>query len=84
LKWSEVKKAAVKIALNPPTSQLRKPEHLKHDRCIATYKEIKEFVAELQKKPGVVKFDTVKDKSGYATAHRLRPCLQRSSNYKRF
>ena len=60
---SEVKKAAIKIALNPPTSQLRKPEHLKHDRCIATYKEIKEFVAELEKKPGVVKFDTVKDKS---------------------
>jgi hypothetical protein len=31
---SELKKAAIKIALNPPTSQLRSPEQLKHERCI--------------------------------------------------
>lgn len=59
---SEIKKATKKNALNPPNIELRKPEKLKHERCIATYKEIKEFVAELEKKPGVVKFDTVKDK----------------------
>jgi len=60
---SEIKRATKKIALNPPTTELRKPEDLKHERCITTYKEIKEFVTELEKKPGVVKFDTIKDKS---------------------
>jgi hypothetical protein len=59
---SEIKKATIKIALNPPMTELRKPEHLKHERCITAYKEIKEFVTELEKKPGVVKFDTIKDK----------------------
>jgi hypothetical protein len=59
---SEVKKAAIKIALNPSTSQLRKPEQLKHARCITAFNEIKEFIVEMEKKQNVVKFETIKDK----------------------
>jgi hypothetical protein len=59
---SEVKKAAIKIALNPPTSQRRTPEQLKHDRCITAFNEIKEFIVEMEKKQNVVKFETIKDK----------------------
>jgi hypothetical protein len=40
---SEVKKAAIKIALNPPTSKLRSPEQLKQERCITVFNEIKEW-----------------------------------------
>ena len=59
---SEVKKAAIKIALNPPTSQRRTPEQLKHDRCITAFNEIKEFIVAMEKKQNVVKFETIKDK----------------------
>lgn len=59
---SEVKKAAIKIALNPPTTELRKPEHLKHERCVTVFNEIKEFIVEMEKMQNVVKFETIKDK----------------------
>ena len=59
---SELKKVAIKIALNPPTSQLRSPEQLKHERCITAFNEIKEFIVEMEKKQNVVKFETIKDK----------------------
>jgi len=59
---SETKKAANKLALNPRPSDLRTTDQLKHERCISTLHEIKEFIAELEKKPGVVPFESIKDK----------------------
>jgi hypothetical protein len=59
---SQVKKASIKIALNPSTPHLRKPEQLKHDRCITAFNEIREFIVEMEKKQNVVKFETIKDR----------------------
>jgi hypothetical protein len=59
---SDAKKANKKLALSPPETEVRKPDQLKHERCIIAYKEIKEFVVEMEKKQNVVKFDSIKDK----------------------
>lgn len=59
---SDAKKANKKLALSPPETEVRKPDQLKHERCIIAYEEIKEFVVEMEKKQNVVKFDSIKDK----------------------
>ncbi len=59
---SEERKAAIKIALDPPTQELRKPEQLIHERCIKAFKEIKDFILEIEKKQSLVKFEAIKDK----------------------
>ena len=59
---SDAKKAHKKLALSPPATEVRKPNQLKHERCIIAYEEIKEFVIEMEKKQNIVKFDSIKDK----------------------
>ena len=59
---SDAKKAIKKLLLSPPTTEIRRPDQLKHKRCILTYEEIKEFVIEMEKKQDSVKFDSIKDK----------------------
>ncbi len=59
---SDAKKANKKLALSPPATEVRKPDRLKHERCIIAYEEIKEFVIEMEKKQNIVKFDSIKDK----------------------
>jgi len=59
---SDAKKANKKLALSPPETEVRKPDQLKHERCIIAYEEIKEFIVEMEKKQNLVKFDSIKDK----------------------
>jgi hypothetical protein len=59
---SDAKKTVKKFALSPPTTEVRKPDQLKHERCIIAYEEIKEFIIEIEKIQTVVKFDSIKDK----------------------
>ena len=59
---SDAKKANKKLAQSPPATEVRKPDQLKHERCIIAYEEIKEFVIEMEKKQNIVKFDSIKDK----------------------
>jgi len=59
---SETKKAANELTRNPRPSDLRTTERLEHERCISTFHEITEFIAELEKKPGVAPFESIKDK----------------------
>jgi hypothetical protein len=58
---SNSKIAVKKLLLIPPTTEIRNPDQLKHERCIIAYKEIKEFVIEMEKKQNLVKFDSIKD-----------------------
>ena len=59
----ETKKVAKKYALNPTITEIRKPEKLKHNRCITALAEIKQFIVEMEKKKDVTKFDAIKDKA---------------------
>jgi hypothetical protein len=60
---SEAIKEAKKLALNPPTFQLRELNQLKHHRCINAYKEIKEFIVEMEKKQTLVTFESIRNKA---------------------
>lgn len=60
---SEAKKVAKKYALNPPITEIRKPETLKHNRCITALAEIKKFIVEMESKQDVTKFEAIKDKA---------------------
>ena len=51
---SDAKKAIKKLLLSPPTTEIRKPDQLKHERCAITYEEIKEFVIDMEKKQDLV------------------------------
>ena len=59
---SEAKKVAKQLALNPPTTTLRKPDQLNHERCITAYEEVKEFISSMEAKQSIVKFSSIKDK----------------------
>jgi hypothetical protein len=59
---SEAKKVAKQLALNPPTTTLRKPDQLCHERCITAYEEVKEFISSMEAKQSIVKFSSIKDK----------------------